>query len=218
MELSGKRFIASYSGGKDSVFAIYRAIRAGLVPHTLVTTYQTDAGRSWFHGLARPLLARVSAALGIPLRLIETTGEAYEKNFERILTELKGEGAEVCVFGDIDLEGHLAWCTKRCENVGLTPYFPLLREPRKKLVYDFVDSGFKTLITTVDTSRLPAEFLGQTLSRAVADEIERSGADICGENGEYHTFTYDGPIFSAPAPFTVAEELAFDAYRVLRLE
>jgi uncharacterized protein (TIGR00290 family) len=216
VDLKGKKFVASYSGGKDSMFAVYRAIQAGLVPVELITTYNEK--RSWFHGMAESLLQRVSASVGIPLTLIRTPGELYQENFEKALAASKEKGAEVCVFGDIDIEGHLKWCTERCETVGLLPYFPLWKESRKQLVYDFIDAGFKTVITLVDTSRMPEEFLGQVLTRELADAIEQSGADICGENGEYHTFTFDGPLFANRVDYTVRERTMRESYAGISID
>ena len=212
-----KKFIASYSGGKDSILALYRAINAGLSPLGLITTYNTDANRSWFHGLSKDLIRKVSASLFIPITLVKTSGEQYEENFEKALTDAKNAGAEVCVFGDIDIAGHLEWGTLRCENTGLIPFFPLWKEERKKLVYEFVDSGFSAIITVVDTSRMPKKFLGQVLSRELADAIEKSGADICGENGEYHTFAYDGPLFSKKVDFFAGDTIERDNYRILAI-
>jgi len=218
MDLRDKLFVASYSGGKDSVLAIYRALNAGLRPHSLITTHNVDERRSWFHGMTEELLLSVSASLAIPVTLVKTTGEQYKENFEKALSDAKAKGAEVCVFGDIDIEGHLQWCTERCDEVGLIPYFPLLKEDRKKVVYEFIDAGFSAIIKIVDTSRMPGEFLGQTLSREVVDEIEKSGADICGENGEYHTFVYDGPLFSKRVQFSIVERLVRDKFVVLNIE
>ena len=217
-DLRGKRFIASYSGGKDSILAIFRAINAGMEPLGLITTHNTDEGRSWFHGMNEDILRGVSDSLNIPLTLIKTTGEAYAESFEAALADAKGMGAEVCVFGDIDIEGHLKWCTERCEKTGLIPLFPLLKENRKKLVYEFIDAGFSAIIKIIDTSRLQGDFLGRVLSREVADEIEKSGADICGENGEYHTFVYDGPLFSQKVDITVKKKLVKGKYEVLDID
>ena len=216
-QLKGKKFIASYSGGKDSVFAIYKAIQAGLKPIGLITTYNTDANRSWFHGMTEDLLQRVSVSLAIPVTLIKTSSKEYELNFEKALVSAKDKGAEVCIFGDIDIEGHLEWCTLRCEKAGLIPYFPLLNEGRKNLVYEFIDTGFSSIITIVDTSLIPREFLGQILNRENAEAIESSGADICGENGEYHTFTFDGPLFREKVDFSVKETIEQDKYLILNL-
>ena len=216
--LKGKKFVASYSGGKDSVLAIHRAVHAGLVPLELITTYNTDMNRSWFHGITENIIKKVSDSLAIPIRLIRTSGEQYEENFEKALADAKNRGAEVCVFGDIDIEGHLEWCSLRCEKVGLTPYFPLWQESRKKLVCEFIDSGFLAIITIIDTSRMPKNFLGEILTRKVADLIEESGADICGENGEYHTFVFDGPIFNNKIDFIEKEKLERDKYYILSVD
>jgi len=213
--LHGKKFIASYSGGKDSVLAIYRAIKTGLVPIELITTYNTDANRSWFHGITENIIQKVSDSLAIPIKLIKTLGEKYEENFENALADAKNRGAEVCVFGDIDIEGHFEWCTLRCEKVGLMPYFPLWKEERKNIVYEFIDTGFTAIITIVDTSLMPKEFLGQILNRDTVDSIERSGVDICGENGEYHTFVFDGPIFKNKIVLSVKEKIERDKYFIL---
>ena len=216
--LKGKKFVASYSGGKDSVLAIHRAVHAGLVPLELITTYNTDMNRSWFHGITENIIKKVSDSLAIPIRLIRTSGEQYEENFEKALADAKNRGAEVCVFGDIDIEGHLEWCSSRCEKVGLIPYFPLWQESRKKLVCEFIDSGFLAIITIIDTSRMPTNFLGEILTRKVADLIEESGADICGENGEYHTFVFDGPIFNNKIDFVEKEKLERDKYYILSID
>jgi len=215
--LQGKRFIASYSGGKDSVLAIYRALKLRLSPLGLIMTYNTDANRSWFHGITDNIIQNASDSLAIPINLIKTSGEKYQENFENALLDAKNKGAEVCVFGDIDIEGHLEWCTARCEKAGLIPYFPLWKEERKKVVYEFIDAGFSAIITIVDTSRMPKEFLGQVLTKEVVDDIEKSGADICGENGEYHTFVFDGPIFANKIDFSIDEKIERDKYVILSL-
>ena len=216
--LQGKKFVASYSGGKDSIFAIYKAINAGLLPLELITTYNTDANRSWFHGLTENIIQKVSDSLSIPITLIKTTGEQYEENFEKALTDAKSKGAEVCVFGDIDIEGHLEWCNLRCEKVGLIPYFPLWNGEIKKIVYEFIDAGFSAIITIVDASRLSKDFLGQVLNREAVDLIEKSGADICGENGEYHTFTFDGPIFGNKIDLSVKEKFEKEKFFILNID
>jgi uncharacterized protein (TIGR00290 family) len=217
-DLRGKRFIASFSSGKDSTLAIHRSVDSGLLPVGLITTHNLDTHRSWFHGVNYDLMQQVSDSLKIPLTLIKTPGEEYERNFEKALLEAKNSGAEVCVFGDIDIEGHFEWCSARCENTGLIPYFPLWKEERKKLVYEFIDKGFSTIITVINTSLLPEKFLGQILTREVADSIEECGADICGENGEYHTFTFDGPLFSRKIDFVAKDRTERDKYIILNLE
>ena len=213
--LEDKKFVASYSGGKDSTLAIHRAISQGMIPMELIITYNVDKERSWFHGIPESVLDKISREMNIPISLIRTTGEDYAKNFEAKLLDAKKKGAEVCIFGDIDIEGHLEWCTDRCKAVGLEAYFPLWKESRKKLVYEFIDLGFKTMITVVDKTRMPTSFAGQILTRDLADQIEKSGADICGENGEYHSFAFDGPLFKNKVEFEIGEIIRIDNYIIV---
>ncbi|MEI7885251.1 MAG: diphthine--ammonia ligase [Clostridia bacterium] len=214
-DYKNKKFIASYSCGKDSTLAIYRAIKMGIQPMELITTYNQDKNRSWFHSIPQPLLQRLSQEINIPISLIVTTGATYAADFEAKLRSASEQGAEICVFGDIDVAEHLAWCTDRCSAAGLTAYFPLWQEERKKLVYEFIDLGFKTIITIIDNKRMPEKFLGCILTREIADEIEKCGADICGENGEYHTFTFAGPLFSLPVAYKVGTKMLQDNYSIL---
>lgn len=198
IDMGFKRFVASYSCGKDSALALYRAIQSGLEPISLITTYNIDKNHSWFHAVPKPLLVQISKSLKINIKLIKTNGEEYLKNFEAELSKFKKDGAQICIFGDIDIEEHIQWCTDRCEKVGVEPFFPLYKESRLSLVYEFIDSGFKTHITTIDTSRMDGKLLGKQLTRSVVEELIGHGVDPCGENGEYHTFTYDGPLFHKP--------------------
>ena len=125
------------------------------------------------------------------------------------------KGAEICVFGDIDLEPHRQWCTARCTAVGMEACFPLWQENRKALVLEFLDTGYRTLITTVDTSRMDASFLGRELDHDVVDEIEACGADACGENGEYHTFVFSGPMMSVQIPYLAGETILQGQYAIM---
>jgi uncharacterized protein (TIGR00290 family) len=218
MDLSrftGKYFIASFSGGKDCTLAIHRAITGGMKPLGLVTTWNTDMGCSWFHGLPDTVLDSLSKAWGMPVTLIRTTGPAYVERFEMHLVKARELGAEVCVFGDIDLEVHRQWCTARCEAAGLEACFPLWQENRKALVHEVLDAGYRALITVVDTSRMDASFLGKELNRLEVEAIEACGADACGENGEYHTFVFEGPLMSGKVSFRTGNVLRQDQYVIL---
>ncbi len=205
-----KKFVASYSGGKDSILAIYRAIKNGYKPVCLLTTYDEKNERSWFHNIPQTLLEEASKALDIPLVIIKTEGTQYAHDFERALSVLKSQGVDTCVFGDIDIQEHLDWCSERCKNVGLDSYFPLWQENRKKLVYEFIDSGFQAIITVIDTTRMNEQYLGQTLMKELVEQLEQENIDVCGENGEYHTFVYDGPIFK--------ENIHFQCGDVVRIQ
>lgn len=215
MNLNHKKFVASYSGGKDSALALYRAIQQGMEPAGLIVTYNTGQGRSWFHGVPENLLEDVSEALDIPVRLIKTSGEDYAEKFKEELRAQKENGVTVCVFGDIDIPEHLEWCTQVCRAAGIEAYFPLWQEPREKVVREFIVRGFTANITIVDTARLSERHLGLALSGEVIASIEKEGADICGENGEYHSFVSNGPIFSRPVSFIFGEKITSGQYIIL---
>jgi Predicted ATPases of PP-loop superfamily len=202
-----KKFVASYSGGKDGVFAIYKAIQQGMKPLALITTFNTDQNRSWFHGIPEQILENAAESMGIPIWLIKTSGDEYEKNFEKNLISAKEQGAEACVFGDIDIEEHIKWCTDRCVKAGIEPVFPLCGHSREAVVHDFIDSGFTAHFTIINKGEINENFLGKVLTKELLREIETQGADICGENGEYHTFVFDGPLFKKPVEFEFGEKI-----------
>ena len=211
------RFVLSYSGGKESILSLYHAQKAGLTPVALLTTFRTDHDASHFHGISEAVLQRASAALETPLCLVKTSGADYEANFTKALVDAKAEGASACVFGDIDIEGHRLWCTALCEKIGLEPLFPLWGRARHEVVSELIDLGFRANIATIDRNFLTTDFLGKVLTHALCDEIAASGADVCGENGEYHTFVSDGPIFRHPVAFTFGEIRETDHYSTLSL-
>ena len=196
------RFIMSYSCGKDSTLALYRMIKTGNIPAALLITVNKEEDISWFHGIPKDLMNEVSKSLDIPLILVETEGDNYENMFTEALIRAKEElNINSCVFGDIDLEAHRTWCTDRCNEAKVKAIFPLWQEERENLVYEFIDCGFKTVIKKVNLKYMGEEFLGKVLTREVVEDIKETGSDACGENGEYHTFVYDGPIFKYPIKF-----------------
>ena len=193
-----KKFVASYSGGKDSVLAIYKAILNGMTPLAFITTFNTEKKRSLFHGIPEPVLKSIEDSTGVPVWYMKTNSEKYIENYEKKLNMAKELGAEICVFGDIDIEGHIKWCTERCNNTGLDPFFPLKGQSRESVVNEFIESGFTAHFTIIDTTKLNENLLGKQLTKETLDEIKMQGADICGESGEYHTFVSNGPIFKKP--------------------
>lgn len=213
----GKKFVASFSGGKDSTLAVYRAIKQGMIPLELFITYNIDQERSWFHGITRDIINQLSKEINIPISLVETKGESYKENLEIKLKEAKENGAEVCIFGDIDIEDHFHWCTDRCKAAGIEAYFPLWQEDRKSIVYEFIDSGFRTILNVVDRTRMDESYVGNELTRELAEKIEESGVDICGEEGEYHTFVFDGPLFTRSIDIKVGEKLILGDFAVVPL-
>ena len=193
--MNTKKFVLSYSGGKDCILAMYRKIKEGWTPVALLTTIKKSSPESWTHGLTFDLLEEVSKSLDLPIIYVECEASEYEERFEDKLRIAKDMGAETVVYGDIDIELHKKWGVDRAENSGLNYEFPLWQEDREKLVHEFIDSGFKALIKKVNLNYMSSDFLGKTLTKDLIEEIKATGSDACGENGEYHTFVYDGPIF-----------------------
>ena len=213
-----KKFIVSYSGGKDSALALHRVIKEGHLPIALLITYNPDAGRSWFHGIPPTLLDDVADALNIPVHKIACGGgDDYNAKFIAALKEEKENGADFCVFGDIDIENHRQWCADICAAADIALYHPLWQESREALVRECIREGFIAHITTLDTARLSEKHLGRVLSEEEIQAIAAEGADACGENGEYHTFVSDGPIFRRPVDFAFGEPIRNGSYAALPL-
>lgn len=213
-----KKFIMSYSCGKDSTLALYRMIKKGHTPLALLVTVDKKICRSWFHGIPDHLLKDVSKSLDIPLMLVESSGNDYKETYEAALKKAKEEGAEACVFGDIDLEAHRTWCTDRCNEAGLEAIFPLWQEGREELTYEFIQSGFKTILKNVKLECLGEEFLGKILTKDLVQKIKLTGSDPCGENGEYHTFVFDGPLFKEKINFEIGGNIITEAYGYLDIK
>lgn len=204
------KFALSYSFGKDSTLALHRMLQAGHEPVCMVATVNPAVERSWFHGVSPALMSASSARLGVPLLLCKTAGDDYHLQLEKTLLRAKEMGAEACVFGDIDIEQHAEWNRARCDNTGLGCMMPLWQESRHSVVEELIGSGFKAMVKCVQKPY--AEALGQVLDAAVVRRLEALGADACGENGEYHTYVFNGPIFTEPVPVTTGEVLDLDTH------
>ncbi len=211
------KFVISYSGGKDSALALHRMMKAGHTPVAMLTTINPEQERSWFHGMQSELLQAVSGSLGIPLIPCYCQPDEYGNALETGLLKAKDLGAEACVFGDIDIIGHLAWNTERCKNVGLECMLPLWQENREQLANEVITSGFKAMIKIVQSDALGDHFLGQTITLPLLKEIAATGSDICGENGEYHTFVYDGPIFREPIPIVTGDIVQLGTHQAIEI-
>jgi uncharacterized protein (TIGR00290 family) len=198
--LAGRRFFCSWSGGKDAYLALQRATLRRGVPAALVCMLHEDGDVSRGHGLPLALLEEQAAALGIRLMTRATTWDGYEATFVSLLHELRAQGVEAGVFGDIDLQAHRDWVDGVCEVAGLSSHLPLWQEPRRRLLDEFLAGGSRATIVAIDSSKLGAEFLGLELDDAVISSLEAAGADACGEEGEYHTMVTQAPLFSRPVP------------------
>ena len=209
--MNKEKIVVSFSGGKDSTLSLYRMIKDGYKVIGLVVTFD-DENSSCFHRIPKNIMREVSKELDIPLIEVDCShGKIYEEEFERALKLSKDMGAEVCIFGDIDIEAHKKWCLDRCDSVGIKGRFPLWQENRERLTNEFIDIGFKAVIKKVNLKVLGEEFLGKELNKDVINEVKNLGCDPSGENGEYHTLVFDGPIFKQAVKFNkVNKEIVGD--------
>jgi len=186
----------SWSGGKESSLACYRAKANGLTPSYLLNLTREDGSRSRTHGLAREVLSLQAEAIGIPLIQRKTSWKDYEDNFKKTVLELKGVGIEGGVFGDIDLEEHRAWVRRVCQETGIRAHLPLWGKHQRKILEDFINLGFEAIVVVVKAGILSEKWLGRKIDgRFVKDITTFENITPCGEVGEYHTLVIDGPLF-----------------------
>jgi len=186
------KVFASWSGGKESALATYRAISQGYQVSCLVNFISEDGKRSRSHGILAKVLDLQAKAIGIPIVQVKTSWEDYEENFKRAVMELKGKGIEGGVFGDMDLEEHKEWVERICTELEIKPLLPLWGIEPEELLAQFRESGFEAIVVA---TRLDEGLLGKSLDEAFLTEIRKFGCHPCGESGEYHTFITGGPIF-----------------------
>lgn len=205
-------FVASWSGGKDSALAYYRAVQSGARPERLWTMFEKEGEISKSHALPFEVVEAQAESLGVPLMIREADWSGYEEQFLDAMKECKDSGIDIGIFGDIDLEDHLDWVRISCAKVGLEAVHPLWKEPRRKLLEEFIESGFEAYLVVVNTSMMPARFLGRRFTIELMDELEALGIDSCGESGEFHTVVVDGPIFQKRVPIEFSGNIERDHY------
>lgn len=208
------KFAMSYSCGKDSTLALHKMLEQGHEPVCLVVMVDEDAGRSYFHGADYSMLERYSEALALPMITCPAEGATYQSAFEIGLAKAKTMGAETVCFGDIDIGRNRQWEEARCKAAGSIPCFPLWQRGREEIVYELIQLGYKCLIKSVNRTVLPMDLLGTFIDEASVSVMKTAGIDICGENGEYHTLTVDGPIFQKPLLFQIGDKIRLGNYAV----
>ena len=198
---------SSWSGGKDSCLAVYKVVEEGYSIKKLLTMFSMENGISSAHRLKEEIIKAQANAIGVDCIVGRALFNDYEDVFVSNLKLFKEEGIDYGVFGDIDLQEHREWEERVCEKASITAVLPLWQQDRKELVQEFIKLGFKAKIVVVNTTMMDTRFLGQDLSFSLLEEIEKSGADVCGENGEYHTVVYDGPLFKKPVDLVFGTEI-----------
>jgi diphthine-ammonia ligase len=213
-----KSSFCSWSGGKDSCLALFKALNQGYDVKYLLTMMSEKGNTSRSHGISGRLLFEQADRLKIKMIQKHTSWEDYEKVFMEAVNNLKKRNILYGIFGDIDIQDHLKWVTRICETANIRYFEPLWKYKRMNIIKELIDAGFKAIIVSCDGKKMGKNYLGREITYELINELLSTGIDAAGENGEYHTFVYDGPIFSDRIEFSKKEISINDGYLFLKLE
>jgi len=210
------RIILAWSSGKDSAFALH--VLRGMPDVEVVgllTTVNETHDRVAMHAVRRTLLEAQAGAAGLPLLIVRIphacSNDAYEAAMGAALEEAKARGVSGVAFGDLFLEDIRRYREKQMAGTGLRLVFPLWGRPTAALAQEMLDAGLRARITCVDPRVLPASFAGREFDRQLLADLPR-GVDPCGENGEFHTFAWDGPMFAHAVPVRGGEVVTREGF------
>lgn len=199
----------NWSSGKDSALALYRILKdSEFEISCLLTSVNQQFQRISMHGVRVALLQQQAQSIGLPLEIMQIpempTMEVYEKVMEETLQKLKNLGVTHSIFGDIFLEDLRKYREDQLAEIEFKAVFPLWKIPTQDLIQEFITLGFKTIVVCVNERYLDKSFVGRVIDQDFINDLP-GNVDVCGENGEFHTFTFDGPIFSKPIEFEIGE-------------
>ena len=210
--------LCSWSGGKDSCFALIQAIHLGYSPKVLLNVLNEEGKISRSHGIPSSILVKQGELADLPIHLISSSWKEYETNFTSALKYLKEQHHLThAVFGDIDLQAHRDWEEKVCARAELIAVLPLWKQNRKSLVIQMLEAGIEAVIVSCNET-MGEKFIGKTISSELIIELEQMGVDPCGENGEYHTLVVDCPLFEYRLNVKTTSKLKHDNYWFGNLE
>ena len=220
-----EKVVFSWSGGKDSALALHEFLKLdGYEVVSLLTTFSEEYGRVSMHGVRRELVEKQAESLGLPLEMVlvpkGSSNEEYEKRMGEFLIRQKSLGISAVVFGDIFLEDLRRYREENLARIGMKALFPVWkRNDTSGIAREFIRSGFKAVVVCVDSRVLGGSFAGREFDEEFLSDLPPN-VDPCGENGEFHSFTYAGPIFEKTIRFkrgrTVKRDNGF-YYRDLNL-
>lgn len=204
----------NWSSGKDSALALYHAIKSNQYKvEYLFSAIAESKERIAMHEIGTGLLKRQADSIGIPLKLfrfdVNWAEDEYCSSMKKHIEEFKSHGITTALYGDIYLETLRNKRIKSCSKFKIKAGFPLWKRPTSELIREFIGLGFTAVITCIDNAVLPEEFLGKVIDDEFL-KIYPKNADICGENGEYHSFVLDGPIFSCPVDYQIVRRYYVD--------
>ncbi len=213
---SPESILFCWSGGKDSAMALHTLLQQ---KHfrvvALLTTVTEIYDRIAMHGVRRELLKQQAHSLGLPLHEVfippQCVNSIYEARMEEALRLFYSRGVRKVAFGDIFLEDLRAYREKNLTRVGMTALFPIWKRDTRELIRHFHEQHFRAVAACIDTKILAPSFAGRELDESFFRDLPAQ-ADPCGENGEFHTFVFDGPIFRSPIPIRTGEIVNRDGF------
>ena len=208
--------LMSWSGGKDSCLALHEIKNEGKYRvAALLTTVTRDYDRISMHGVRRVLLEKQATNLGLPLHQIliskGATNDEYEAKMVEAFSEYRETGIDSVVFGDLFLEDIRAYREQFLAQNNMRGLFPVWKRDTAAFIREFLDLGFRAVVTCVDSKVLDQSFAGRLIDESFLSSLPRQ-VDPCGENGEFHSFVFDGPIFSAPVKFSLGETVLRESF------
>lgn len=206
-----KKAVFNWSGGKDSALALYKVLQEKEYEVVaLLTTVNNESQRSTMHAIPTSLLEKQAQSIGIPMYIVEVTpgGDInnYESAMKQAVGHFKAMGATHFIFGDIFLHDVKSYREKQLLPYGITVVEPLWGKTSEEIMDEFIASGLQTIIVTTMSDILDESFIGRHIDRDFIKALPKD-MDVCGENGEYHTFCYDGGIFKRPVSYSLGEPL-----------
>lgn len=207
--MSKPKAIFCWSGGKDSSLALYRVLSEYDIV-SLLTTVNSEFERISMHGVRKELLETQAAAIELPLDIVYLGNPCCNEDYERLMEEkmlaYKEAGVSEVIFGDIFLQDLREYRESRLAKINMTATFPLWMEPTDRLISEFLELKFESVTCCVSDAWLGENMVGRVIDREFLNELP-ADVDPCGENGEFHSFTFDGPIFRRPVEFDIGEKV-----------
>ncbi len=203
--------IFNWSGGKDSTLALHHVLQdKNFDIGTLLTSVNEAHKRVSMHGVREELLDAQAESLGLPLKKLRLPEQPSMSEYEQIMAdmmkEVKAEGYTHSIFGDIYLEDLKNYREEKLASQGFKAHFPIWKRDTKELVREFIGLGYKTIVVCVKAEFLDESFVGRVIDEDFLNDLP-DNVDPCGENGEFHTFCYEGPVFKKPIPFEIGEKV-----------
>lgn len=211
-----KKILLSWSSGKDSAWSLHILRQQGIYEIAgLITTINSAFDRVAMHSSRRSLVEKQAEATGLPLIPVPLpwpcSNADYECAMKAVCDKAIADGVEAIAFGDLFLEDIRAYRERQLKDTGLTPLFPLWLLPTDALAHDMIGGGLRAKLVCIDPKKLGPEFAGRDFDQQLLRDLP-AGVDPCGENGEFHSFVYAGPMFSREIPVTVGERVQRDGF------